>query len=132
MSFVIDTNTCSSYIRGHPRVFSRFVQHSGRLDISVVTLGELTIWRCRAKAPAKRTAQVQDLLAVVAMLDVSSDIAGKYGKVQAGLLDRGVAAPPLDLLIAATALTYDYTVVSNNTADFANVPGLSVVDWLAP
>lgn len=132
MSFVIDTNTCSAYIRGHRRVFSRFVQHSGQLHISVVTLGELTIWTCRAKAPPKRAAQVQDLLTLVTILDVSSDVARKYGEVQAGLLDRGLAAPPLDLLIAATALTYGYTVVSNNTADFTNVPGLSIVDWLAP
>lgn len=132
MSFVIDTNTCSAYIRGHPQVFNRFVQHSGQLYISVVTLGELTIWRCRAKAPAKRAAQVQDLLTLVTILDVSSDVARKYGEVQAGLLDRGLAAPPLDLLIAATALGYGYTVVTHNTADFANVPGLSIVDWLVP
>ncbi|MGH7139946.1 MAG: hypothetical protein ACREHD_29760 [Pirellulales bacterium] len=43
MSFVVDTNTCSAHIRGHPLIHNRFLQYSGRLYISVVTLGELTM-----------------------------------------------------------------------------------------
>jgi tRNA(fMet)-specific endonuclease VapC len=132
MSFVVDTNTCSAYIRGNPLVYNRFLQYSGQLYISVVTLGELTIWSSRAKAPPKRAKQVHDLLTSVNIIDVNADIGRKFGEVQASLLDRGKPAPPLDLLIAATALVHGYTVVSHNTADFQNVPGLTVVDWLAP
>lgn len=36
----------------------------------------------------------------------------------------------MDLLIAATALAHDLTLVTHNTHDFAHVPGLRVVDWL--
>lgn len=36
----------------------------------------------------------------------------------------------MDLLIATTALTYDLTLVTHNVADFQNIPGLRVVDWL--
>ena len=132
MSFVVDTNTCSAYVRGHPSVFNRFLQYSGQLYISVVTFGELTIWASRAKAPPKRAKEVQDLLTLVTILEVDVDIGRKFGEVQAGLLDCGKPAPPLDLLIAATALVRGHTVVSHNTADFQNVPGLTIVDWLAP
>ncbi|HQU45785.1 MAG TPA: type II toxin-antitoxin system VapC family toxin [Pirellulales bacterium] len=132
MSFVVDTNTCSAYIKADPLVFNRFVQHGGQLYISVVTLGELTIWASRAKAPPKRAKDVQDLLSYVTIIEVNEDIGRKFGEVQAGLLDRGKPAPPLDLLIAATALVHGYIVVSHNTADFQNVPGLTVVDWLLP
>jgi tRNA(fMet)-specific endonuclease VapC len=38
----------------------------------------------------------------------------------------------MDLLIAAVALNHDLTVVSNNTKDFAHIPGLRLVDWLTP
>lgn len=132
MSFVVDTNTCSAYVRGHPLVFNRFLQYGGQLYISVVTFGELTIWASRANAPPKRAKEVQDLLGLVTIVDVNVDIGRKFGEVQAGLLDRGKPAPPLDLLIAATALVHGYTVVSHNTADFQNVPGLNIVDWLVP
>lgn len=130
MSFVIDTDTCSAHIKGHPLVHKRFLQYGGRLYISVVTLAELTIWARRAKAPAKRAKQVNHLLKSVVPLDVTVDIAEKFGEVQGGLMDIGLSAPDLDLLIAATALVHGHTVVTHNTADFANVPGLSVVDWL--
>jgi tRNA(fMet)-specific endonuclease VapC len=38
----------------------------------------------------------------------------------------------LDLLIASVALVYDLTLVTNNTADFQNIPGLRLEDWLTP
>jgi len=38
----------------------------------------------------------------------------------------------LDLLIAATALVHDLTLVTHNTQDFMNVPGLGLADWTVP
>jgi tRNA(fMet)-specific endonuclease VapC len=38
----------------------------------------------------------------------------------------------MDLMIAATALLYDLTLVTHNTKDFSHIPGLRMVDWLAP
>jgi predicted nucleic acid-binding protein len=65
MSFVVDTDTCSAYMKDHPLVYNRFVQYAGGLYISVVTFAELTIWTRRAKASAKRAQDVQDLLTIV-------------------------------------------------------------------
>ena len=45
---------------------------------------------------------------------------------------RGVTVNPVDLLIASVALVYDLTFVTNNTADFQNIPGLRLDDWLTP
>ncbi|HQU41979.1 MAG: hypothetical protein B7Z73_08370 [Planctomycetia bacterium 21-64-5] len=132
MSFVVDTDTCSAYIKGHALVYSRFVQYGGRLYMSTVTLGELALWASLAKAPRKRRNEVRDLLNIVTHLEATVDVAWRFGEVQADLMDRGLQAPDLDLLIAATALVHGYTVVSHNTADFQNVPGLTVVDWLVP
>jgi tRNA(fMet)-specific endonuclease VapC len=40
-----------------------------------------------------------------------------------------VRLKPMDLRIAATALTHDLTVLSRNSVDFEHVPGLSIEDW---
>ena len=72
------------------------------------------------------------LLKDVAVLDVTADVAQKFGAVRAGLLDVGLPAPNMDLLIAATALVHNLTLVTHNLADYANIPGLTVVDWQIP
>ena len=37
MSFLVDTDTCSAYIKGVPRVINRFLQYSAGLHVSTVT-----------------------------------------------------------------------------------------------
>jgi tRNA(fMet)-specific endonuclease VapC len=108
------------------------MQHSGRLAISAVTLGELYTWASRSKAPPTLLPGVLDLLKDVSVLDLNADVGRRFGQVRAGLLDIGLPAPGLDLLIAATALHYGLVMVTHNVRDYASVPGLTVVDWLAP
>lgn len=45
---------------------------------------------------------------------------------------QGTPVPVPDLLIAAQALVADRTLVTNNTKDFARVPGLALEDWSKP
>jgi predicted nucleic acid-binding protein len=129
----VDTDTCSAYIKGHSVVFNRFLQYGGGLHISTITLGELLTWALRANAPPRRLQDVQDLLKLVLVLDITVDVARKFGELRAALLDAGTPAPELDLLNAATALVHNLTLVTHNTQDYANIPGLgNIVDWLVP
>ena len=45
---------------------------------------------------------------------------------------RGVAIGPLDLMIAATALSLGATLVTNNTREFSRIEGLRLEDWTKP
>ena len=132
MSFLLDTDTCSAYVKGDPRVFTRFVQYGGRLYVSTIVLGELLAWALRARAPVQRLQDVRDLLKLVSVLDVSQDVSWKFGEVHAALLDAGTPAPDLDLFNGAVALVHSLTVVTHNVKDYANIPGLSITDWLVP
>ena len=130
MSFLLDTDICSAYVKGDRIVFGQFMQHLGQLHISVATLGELWTWGLRLNAPARRLTGLSNLLSDVIVLDATSAVARKFGEVEAQLLDRGQAVTEFDLLIAATALVHDLTLVTHNVQDFAHIPGLRVVDWL--
>ena len=132
MSFLVDTDTCSAYVKGNGVVLNRFLQYMGRLNVSVVTMGELYDWALRAHASPKRLLALDCLLKEVTVLDVDLVIARKYGELQAGFRDIGQAAPELDLFIGSTALILGLTVVIHNIQDFARIPGLHIVDWLAP
>jgi tRNA(fMet)-specific endonuclease VapC len=131
MSFLLDTDTCSAHLRQNGRLTTRFLQHTGRLHVSTVTVGELYTWALRAKAPPRRLQSLVDLLDDVIVLDVTGVVGRKFGELRAALFDAGTPAPEMDLLIAATAIVHELTLVTHNVQDFANVPGLTVQDWLS-
>ncbi len=132
MSFLLDTDICSAYLRNHPLVSNRFVQYGGQLHTTIITFAELQVWAKRKKASAKLLQSVLDMRQVVYVLPIDDSIAEKFGDIRAGRLDVGLHAPPMDMLNAATALVHGFTMVTHNVADYANVPGLAVVDWLIP
>jgi tRNA(fMet)-specific endonuclease VapC len=59
-----------------------------------------------------------------------STCAEKFGQVRGTLLKKGVSIPTVDLMIASAALVHNLTLVTHNTADFQNIPGLRLDDWL--
>jgi tRNA(fMet)-specific endonuclease VapC len=132
MSFLLDTDICSAYLKNHRTVVGRVTHHFGGLEVSVITVGELLTWARRAGAPASRLQSVQDLLQAVAVLDVTPQVAERFGELRADLLDRGIVVGQMDLFNASIALVHNLTLVTHNTADYANIPGLSMVDWQVP
>jgi predicted nucleic acid-binding protein len=132
VSFLLDTDIGSAYLKGNGPVTGRFIQYGGRLSISTVTLAELLAWALRAKASPGRRQQVDGLLNDVRVLPADEAVARRFGEVRAWQLDRGLATPDLDLLNACVALVHGLTLATHNTRDYANVIGLSLVDWLTP
>ena len=131
MSFLLDTDICSAYLKARREIFGRFAQYSGGLFISTVTLAELWTWAGRAGAPTSRSDQTKEFLETVHIVTVDEEIALACGIIRAGLLDRGITVPLPDLMIAATALTRDLTLVTHNVRDYSSIPNLRIQDWLA-
>src|SRR5437868_1016638 len=114
MSYLVDTDIISAHLRGSGAVTNRFLQYSGRLHVSVVTLAELKVWVLR-KQTAVRFGQGLDLLLRdFVVLAVDEAVAVRSGEVGADLHDRGTTLATPDLLIAATALVHDLAMVTNN------------------
>jgi len=132
LSYRLDTDICSAYVKGYATVFGRFLQYGGNLHISTITLGELLTWGLRASAAPRRLTKIREFLELVSVLDVTPEVAWKFGEIRAALLDAGGRVPEMDLMIAASALVSNLTVVTHNTADFAQIHGLRLEDWLTP
>jgi len=132
MSFLVDTDTCSANLKANRAVNNRFLQYTGGIYISTITLGELYTWVMRAGASARRRQSLQELLRDVIVLEFTQDVAFKFGEVRAALFDLGLPPPEMDLIIAATALVHNFTLVTHNTKDFVNIPGLRLADWTVP
>jgi len=77
MSFLVDTDTCSANLKANRAVNNRFLQYTGGIYISTITLGELYTWVLRAGASPKRRQSLEELLRDVVVLDFTQDIASK-------------------------------------------------------
>jgi predicted nucleic acid-binding protein len=80
----------------------------------------------------RRSQGLQRLLLEVSVLSMDEAVARKFGEVRAWQLDNGLTSPDLDFINGVTALTHGPTLVTHNGADYRNIPGLIVVDWLVP
>lgn len=133
MSFLLDTNIVPRYLKRPGGLTHRFMQHSGRLYVSSVALAELYVWAFGKPNPASTLSAIDIMLDdEVQRLDYDDDCARLFGQLRVQMRQLGLGINPVDLLIASVALKYDLTLVTNNSADFQNVPGLTVVDWLVP
>lgn len=75
---------------------------------------------------------VRDLLKASTIHEVDLTVAEKFGELRARLLDQGITVGEMDLLNASVALVHSLTMVTHNTQDYANIPGLTPEDWLVP
>jgi tRNA(fMet)-specific endonuclease VapC len=133
MSFLLDTDTCSAHLKRPSGLMHRFVQYSGRLSIPTIVLGELYTWAYHRKNPTAVIQRIEnDLLPDVTVLKFNSDCAKEFGKVRGQLLQTGISVSRVDTMIAAVALVHNLTLVTHNTADYQNIPGLRLDDWLIP
>jgi len=132
MSHLLDSNICSAHFRRPGGLAHRFIQYGGGLFVPTVVLGELYAGAYHLGNPAPLLQKIDDLLDDVQVLDFDHDCARQFGKDRGSLLQRGISVPTADLMIAAVALVHNLILVTNNTADFRNIPGLRLVDWLTP
>jgi tRNA(fMet)-specific endonuclease VapC len=133
MSYLLDTNICSAHLKRPSGLAHRFIQYGGRLRIPTIVLGELYAWAYRRTNPAILLRQIEDeLLTDIVVLDFDLTCAQTFGRVRGTLLQRGLSVNTTDLMIAAVALTYGLSLVTNNTKDFQSIPGLLLEDWLKP
>lgn len=132
MTHLLDTDICSAHMRRPAGLAHRFFQHAGGLSISSVVLAELYAGAYKRPQPARLLTLIADLLQDVFVLDFDSACAEQFGRIRGELLQRGIQIATANLMIAAVALVHNLTLVTHNTSDYENIPGLRLDDWLVP
>lgn len=131
MSFLLDTDHLSAHLRRPSGLAHRFIQYSGRLYTPSISLAELYVWAYRRPEPTAASIDAM-LFHEVSVVDYDGDCAREFGRVRMALRRQGIEVPTIDLMIASVALVFDLTMVTHNTKDYENIPGLQLDDWLTP
>ena len=100
------------------------------LALAAITVSELLAGVYRADSNERRRQRedfAEAIFATMAVLPFDTRVARTHARVWAELVDSGRTVGANDLLIAATALTHGYDVLTENPRDFERVPGLVVL-----
>lgn len=128
--FALDTNTLIYYFKGIGHVAARMGAIApSEIGIPVVVVYELETGIAKSQQPQKRRKQLDSLLAVTKILPFDRAATRQSASLRAALEVKGTPMGPLDCLIAGIALAQGATLVTRNTAEFARVSGLRLIDW---
>jgi tRNA(fMet)-specific endonuclease VapC len=97
--------------------------------ISSLTVAELEYGVSNSQFPEKNRFSLLEFLSILSILDFRETDAIPYGEIKTDLKRKGTIIGPIDLLLAAQALSNDLVFVTNNTKEFSRIENLQIEDW---
>lgn len=131
MRYLLDTNIVSDLVRNPQGRIAQHIRKVGEAQVctSIIVAAELRYGAAK-KQSARLTAQLQAVLGALEVLPWQEPADIAYGELRARLEKAGRPIGAHDLLIAAHTLTLDYTLVTHNEKEFAQVKDLRRENWL--
>lgn len=128
-TYLLDTCVCIALFKGEPSVVEN-IRRVGidKCKISEVTLAELFFGAF--KSGRKEHFDDVDLIKNLFEQYPITDSLREYGDIRWQLEHAGNRIDHFDLLIGATALHKDLTVVTGNVNHFSRIPGLRIENWM--
>ena len=133
MKYLIDTNICIYIMNNHPsEVLEKFKHVSvGEVGISSVSVSELYYGAFKSKEIKQNIKRLEEFLYPFEIVAYDECASREYGKVRSQLEKKGQVIGPLDMLIAAHAISRKLTVITNNTKEFKRIRSLRVENWVS-
>lgn len=127
---MLDTNIIRKAVRERPPVLLAQIAKRAPSDIciSAISYGESEFGLRRRPEATALASATQKFFREVQVLPFTDETAETYGVLRAQMEKIGKPLGPLDMLIAAHAVSVGATLVSNDRA-FRMVPNLEVEDW---
>jgi tRNA(fMet)-specific endonuclease VapC len=130
--YLIDTDIIVFSLKQNVAVQAKFKEmESVPKAISVVTYGELLYGAHVSQQRQKNLAVVRRLADIFPVIGVGIPVIEAFAELKRSLEIEGQGLDDMDLLIAATALSLNYRLVTNNMKHFSRVKGLEIENWLS-
>jgi tRNA(fMet)-specific endonuclease VapC len=132
MKYLVDTDICIYIMNKRPiEVINKFSQFApGDIAISSITVSELEFGVTNSLRKEENTIRLDEFLVPFEILSYDQVAAKTYGVIRTQLEKAGRPLGPLDMLIAAHALSRNLALVTNNEKEFKKVKGLKVESWV--
>ena len=127
MSYLVDSDRVADWLKGRPDAVELLTRLSADgLFISIVTYGEIYEGIYFGRDPVGQERGFQHFLRTTPVLPLSRTVWRRFARIRGELRARGQLIGDMDLLIAATALVHDLTLVTRNRSHFERIAGLNL------
>ena len=127
LRFLVDTDWVIEYLRGTPAFVFRLTELQPQgLALSIISLAELYEGVFYSRDPEGDGRDLADFLRGVTVLGIDADIAKIFGWERGRLRKAGMLIGDFDLLIGATAVQHNLTLLTNNRSHFERIDGLAI------
>ena len=127
MAYLLDTNWLIQLLAGlketdtfHKRI------HPDKIAVSYITVGEIYDVAFAYANPQAHLVSFRQFLAPFKVLTLNDAIMERFAEVRSYLRRRGELIADFDILIGATALHHDLTLLTYNTRHFKRIPDLKL------
>ncbi len=129
--YMLDTDTCSYILKRSNQTVVKRLRAVPVTDVcmSVITKSELLFGVAVSLRREQDATALQAFFPHVEVLEFPDAAATHYAEICADLKKRGQMIGANDLFIAAHARTLGLRLVTNNTAEFGRVKGLTLENW---
>lgn len=131
MTYLLDTNAWIDFLSGrYPTVAARVQDLSAEdLLLSSVVVAELRFGADRSASPMSNHERIDRLLTELPSADFNLAAAVAYGRIRSRLEGLGTPIGPIDMFIAAHAVSLGAVLVTDNVREFQRVDGLAFENW---
>jgi tRNA(fMet)-specific endonuclease VapC len=129
MPYLIDSHVVIDHLADVPaasQLLARLAQ--GKIAMSIITYMEAFQGVARSPQPEEAQAKFRTLAKSIPVLPLSLAVAERCARLRKTLKNQNkrVNSRALDLIIAATALEYDLTLITANSKDFEDIPDIAL------
>lgn len=126
-AFLIDTDWIIDHFNGVANRTRRLQElHQHGLAVSIISTAELWEGVYFSRDPARSQTQLERFLEGVVVIGLDEEICRRFGRLRGELRNRGELVSDFDLLIAATALAHNLTLLTNNRRHFERIQDLRI------
>ena len=131
MNYLIDTNICIYIMNQRPHeLIQKFKKFEiGQIAISSITVSELNYGVAKNQQKKSNTKRLEEFLTPFVILPYDENVSKYYGTIRSHLESQGNVIGPMDMLIAAQAISENLTLVTNNEKEFQRIDSLKVENW---
>lgn len=127
--YLLDTCVCISMFRNEGNV-RETLRRIGTKNcyISEITVAELYFGLAKAEDKKRKLNDILEVQRLFRVIPVYSSFI-EYGEIRHSLEHTGQRVDQFDLLIGATALHHNMTLVTSNIKHFERIKGLQIENW---